>query len=141
MAETTADVSFGVILKKGGAAIGDTYTDFGLEITNLTPPGWTREDQDATHHQSPNGWAESIMSAIKRQTPFPIELNWVPANTGAIKTAFEAAAKVYWEIEFPDGSSVKVKAGMTEFTPGDMTTEGKMTASATFSPTGEPTWA
>lgn len=140
MAETEADVAFGVILKKGGATIGDTYTDFGLELTNVTPPGWTREDIDATHHQSPNGWAESIASAIKKQTPISCEFNWVPANTGTIKTAFEGD-KVYWKIEFPDGSSVIVKAGFTEFTPGAMTPDGKMSGTATLSPTGEPTWA
>lgn len=141
MAETEAEVAFGVVLKKGGALIGDTYTDFGLELTSVTPPGWTREDIDATHHQSPDGWAESILSAVKKQTSVPIELNWVPSNTGTVKTAFEATAKVFWKIEFPDGSSLITKAGISEFTPGAMTPDGKMTATATLSPSGEPTWA
>lgn len=141
MATTEADVAFGVVLKKGGAAIDDAYSDFGLELTSVTAPGWTREDIDATHHQSPDGWAESILSAVKKQTALAIEFNWVPANTGSIKAAFEAATKVYWKIEFPDGSSVIVKAGMSEFTPGAMTPDGKMTGTASFSPTGEPTWA
>lgn len=142
MAATEAEVSFGVILKKGGALIGDTYTDFGLELTNVTAPGWAREAIDATHHQSPDGWGEIIMSGVRRQKPFTAEFNWVAANTGTIKTAFEAAALSYWKIEFPDGSSVITKIGITDFSPGDgMTPEGKMTGSAEFTPSGEPTWA
>jgi hypothetical protein len=142
MAATEAEVAFGVILKKGGAAIGDAYTDWGLELTNVTAPGWTREAIDATHHQSPDGWGEIIMSGVKRQKPFTAEFNWVAGNTGTIKTAFEAAALSYWKIEFPDGSSVITKLGVTDFSPGDgMTPEGKMTGSAEFTPSGEPTWA
>lgn len=141
MAATEAEIAFGVILKKGGAAIGDAYSDWGLEITNVTAPGWTREALDATHHQSPNGWGEIIMSGIKRQKAFTVEFNWIAANTGAVKTAFEAVMS-FWSIEFPDGSSVKTKIGITDFSPGDgMTPDGKMTGSAEFTPSGEPTWA
>lgn len=138
---TTADIAFGVILKKGGAAIGDAYTDWGLEITNATAPGWTREAIDATHMASPDGWAEAIMSGIKKQTPFNIEFNWIASFTGTIKTAFEVSTMVYWKIEFPDGSSVITLAGVSGFSPGGMTPDGKMTASCDFAPSGEPTWA
>lgn len=142
MAETAADAAFGVILKRGGALIGDAYTDWGLEITNVTAPGWTREAIDATHHQSPNGWGEIIMSGVKRQKPFTVEFNWIASNTGSVKTAFEVEDTVYWSIEFPDGSSVKTKMGISDFSPGDgMTPDGKMTGSAEFTPSGEPTWA
>lgn len=140
MAATEAEIAFGVILKKGGAAIGDAYTDWGMELTSATAPGFTREDIDATHHQSPNGWAESILSAIKKQKPFTIEFNWVVANTSDVLAAM-VGEKVHWKIEFPDGSSVITKAGVSDFSPGDMTPDGKMTASAEFSPSGEPTWA
>jgi hypothetical protein len=141
MAATNAEAAFGVVLKKGGAAIGDAYTDFGLELDDVTAPGFTREALDATHHQSPNGWGEIILSAIKRQKPFSASFNWVAANTGAIKTAFEGDL-AYWKIEFPDGSSVITKLGITDFSPGEsMTPDGKMTGSAEFTPGGEPTWA
>lgn len=142
MADSEADVAFGVILKKGGAAIGDAYSDWGVEITNISVPGWTRAAIDVTHHQSPNGWGEVIMSAIKRQKPFSINFNWVPADTGAIKTAFEASAMSYWKIEIPDGSSVITKLGITDFSPGEsMTPDGKMEGTAELTPSGEPTWA
>lgn len=139
--ESEADVAFGVILKKGGALVGDAYVDLGLELTNVTAPGWTREAIDTTHHQSPNGWAEGILSAIKRQKPVSVEFNWIPANTGAIKTAFEAGVS-FWSIEFPDGSSVKTKLGFTDFSPGEsMTPDGKMSGTGELTPFGEPVWA
>lgn len=141
MAATDADIAFGVVLKKGGAAIGDAYTDWGLEITDATAPGFTRAAIDATHMASPDGWGEVIMSGIKTQKPFTVEFNWIVANTGTIKTAMEAAAMVYWKFEFPDGSSVITKAGISDFSPGSMTPDGKMSGSAEMTPTGEPTWA
>lgn len=141
MAATEAEAAFGVVLKKGGALIGDAYSDWGLEITDATPPGWTREALDATHHQSPNGWGEIIMSGVKRQKPFTIEFNWIVANTGVIKTALEASDVVYWKFEFPDGSSVITLAGISDFSPGAQPVDGKMTGSLEFTPSGEPTWA
>ena len=141
MAASAAKASFGVILKKGGAAIGDAYTDWGLEITDATAPGWTREAIDATHHQSPDGWGEVIMSGIKRQKPFTPEINWIVSATGTIKTELEAAAMVHWKFEFPDGSSVITKAGVSDFSPGGAPVDGKFTGSVEFTPTGEPTWA
>ena len=141
MAATAADIAFGVILKKGGTAIGDAYTDWALEITDATAPGWTREAMDATHMASPDGWAEVIMSGVKKQKPFTVSFNWIASFTGTIKTAFELTAMVYWKFEFPDGSSVITLAGVSDFSPGGMTPEGKMTGSCEFSPSGEPTWA
>lgn len=141
MAATEAEISLGVVLKKGTTAIDGAYTDFGLEITNATAPGWTRAANDATHMASPNGWGEVIMSGIKQQKPFTVEFNWIVGDTGDVKTAMEADDMVYWKIEFPDNSSVITKAGISDFSPGGMDPAGKMTGSCEFTPSGEPTWA
>lgn len=141
MSETQAEIAFGVILKKGGAAIGDAYSDWGLEITNVTAPGFTRAAIDATHHQSPNGWGEVIMSGIKTQKPFTIEFNLIAANVGDVKTELEVASMSYWQVLFPDGSSVKSKLGISDFSPGGAAPDGKLTGSIEFTPSGEPTWA
>ena len=140
MAETQAEVAFGVILKQGGALIGSAYSDYGLEITSITPPGFTRAAIGATHMASPDGWGEAIMSSIKEQKPFSVEFNWIVGNTGDVKTAMEGVM-TFWSIEFADGSSVKTKLGVSDFSPGSLTPDGKMTASAEFTPSGEPTWA
>lgn len=140
MAETQAAVAFGIILKKGGAAISDTYTDYGWEITSITPPGFSRAAIGATHMASPNGWSEAIMSGIKEQKPFTVELNWIVANTAALKT-LTTGSMAWWQVLFPDGSSVKAKLGISDFSPGALTPDGKMSASVELTPTGEPTWA
>ena len=141
MDATAAEVAFGVVLKKGGALIGDAYSDWGLEITDATPPGFSRTANDASHHASPNGWGEVIMSGLKRQKPFTLEVNWILADTGTIKTQLEAASMVHWKFEFPDGSSVITLAGISDFSPGAQPVDGKMSASLEFTPSGEPTWA
>lgn len=141
MAASEADIAFGIVLKKGGAAIGDAYSDWGLEIVDVTVPGFSRAAVDATHHQSPDGWGEMIFSGVKRQKPFTVEVNWIVANTGTIQTELEEDTIVYWKIEFPDGSSLITKLGVTDFSPGGAPVDGKMSASIEFTPTGKPTWA
>lgn len=141
MAASEADIAFGVVLKKGGAAIGDAYSDWGLEIVGVTVPGFSRAAIDATHHQSPDGWGEMIFSGVKRQKPFTAEVNWIVANTGTIQTELEEDTIVYWKFEFPDGSSLITKLGVTDFSPGAAPVDGKMSASIEFTPTGKPTWA
>lgn len=140
MAATEAQIAFGTKLLKGGATVGASYSDLGLEITNISAPGWTREAIDATHHQSPNGYSEAIMSGVKRQTPFTVEINWLPGDTGDLKDNLELDEMVFWKVEFPDGSSVACKMGLTGFEPGDMTVDGKMSATLTMTPSGEPVW-
>jgi hypothetical protein len=141
MAVTEAELTLGVVLKKGGALIGDAYSDWGLEITDVTVPGFSRAAIDATHHGSPDGWAEAIMSGVKRQKPFTLEVNWIVSATGTIKTELEASSMVHWKFEFPDGSSVITKAGISDFAPGAAPVDGKFSATLEFTPTGEPTWA
>lgn len=142
MAETAGSAAFGVVLKKGGTAVTDTYTDYGLEIIDVGIPGWSREAIDATHHASPNGWGEVIMAGVRRQQPFSVSINWIAENTGDLKAEIEGAM-AWWKIEFPDAgdSYVAFKAGVTGFEFDGATPDGKLGATITFTPSGEPTWA
>lgn len=137
--ETQAEATFGVILKKESNTPG-VYADFGFEVVDVTPPGWTEAAIDATHHQSPNGWGEIIMSGIRRLKPFTVEINWIAAETYVIKDLFEGGV-ANWQILFPDGTtSLTFAAGTTDFSPGAMPVEGKMSATVEFTPSGEPEW-
>lgn len=141
MAATNAKATLGIVLKKGGAAIGDAYSDWALEIVDVTVPGFSRAALGVTHHASPDGWGEVIMSGVKQQKPFTLEVNWIVSATGTIKTELEASSMVHWKFEFPDGSSVITKAGISDFAPGAAPVDGKFGATLEFTPTGEPTWA
>jgi len=142
MAATEASAAFGIVLKKGGAAVGDAYTDYGLEIVDVGIPGWTREAIEASHHASPSGWGEVIMSGLRRQTPFSVTINWIAGDTGDLKSEIEGDP-VFWKIELQDAdtSSVSFKAGVTGFEIDTAAPDGKLGATLTFTPSGEPTWA
>lgn len=140
MADTEATIGYGVILKKGdGGSPTEAFTDFGLEITSAGAPGVSRSTSDVSHMQSPDGYTEMIFG-LKTTKPFTVEFNWVPADTGSIKTVLEAGKK-NWQIVFPDNSSCTVAAGITDLDISGLTPDGKMSASATFTPTGKATWA
>lgn len=138
--ETQAEDTFGVVLKKETSP--STFADFGLEIVDITPPGWSKAAIDATHHASPNGWGEIIMSAIKRQKPFTVEINWLASETYVIKDVFDASdGVVNWQILFPDTSTTcTFAAGASDFSPGPMPVEGKASATVELTPSGEPIW-
>lgn len=135
-----ADAAYGVILKKGTTSSGGSYSDWGLELTNVPPPGFSRTAIDTSHHGS--AWATVIMSGLKRMKPFTVEVNWDISETNTIKTEMEAADMVYWKVEFGDGSSSLIfRAGISDFTPGGLDPDGKATASIEFTPSGEGIWA
>lgn len=140
MAATQASASFGAILKKETVPSGGTYSDWGLEITSITPPGFATEAIDATHMTSPNGWRERIANGVRDQKPIALEVNWIPSLTGTIKTAL-TAGKANWQILFPDNSVVTFAAILTDFSPSALVVDGKHTASLELTPSGEPTWA
>lgn len=139
MAATEAEAAYGVVLKKGGTAVTDAYTDFGLEIIDVGIPGWTREAIDVTHHASPNGWGEMIMSGVQRQQPFSLTINWIPGNTGDLKDEIEGDM-AWWKIEFPDVGTTYLAffAGVTGFEFDNAAPDGKLGATLTFTPSGEP---
>jgi hypothetical protein len=140
MTATAADIGYGTILKKGNAdGPPETFTDFGLEITSVAAPGISRTAIDATHMQSPNSYKEMIYGMLTTK-PFNLEFNWVPANTGDIKDAIEGDPG-NWQILFPDNATVTFTGAFTDFDVAGLTPDGKMTGSATFTPTGQATWA
>lgn len=139
MAETEADIAFGAFLQKGdGGSPTEAFTDIGLEITGTGAPGISRSSQDATHMKSPNGYTELIYG-LRTSTPFNLELNFVPSDTPTV-VAWMEGDKGNWRTTFPDGEYVTYAGAFTNFEIGSLTPDGKMTASATFTPTGKATW-
>lgn len=139
MTDTAADVWYGTILKKETAPSSGTYSDFGLEITNVSAPGISRSAIDATHMQSPSQYTEMIFGTMTTK-PITIEFNLVPSGVGTLKTAVETG-KVNWQVVFPDTSSVTFAAGITDLDIAAGGPDGKMTGSLTLTPSGVPTWA
>lgn len=124
---------------KFGIKSGATYTNVA-EVTNITPPGWTRETVEATHLNSDDGYKEFI-AGLKEGTEATLTINFVPTAADALLTAFETGAGDY-RIVFPSGTVGLMFAGIvTAYEPGELVSTDKMTAALTIKATGKPTLA
>jgi len=136
MPATAAQIGLG---SKFGIKNGSSYSDTA-EVTNITLPGWTRNTVDATHLQSPEGWAEFI-AGLKTASDCTFTINWIPAISDPLLTAFDAG-KGDFQVIFPSGTLAMQFTGIvTNYTPGEVSPEGKLTAQVTIKPSGKPVLA
>ncbi|WJS86703.1 phage tail tube protein [Paracoccus sp. TOH] len=133
MPETNAQIGLG---SRFGIKNGATYTPVA-EVTRITPAGWSRNTVDATHLESPDAWAEFI-AGLKSASDCTFDVNWVPAVSDPLLAAFEAG-KGEFQLLFPGGTVALQFSGIvTAFTPGEISPEGKLSASVTIKPSGKP---
>lgn len=138
---SAARPGYSTILKKGNGGSPESFSDYGLEITNIDGIGFSREAIDATHLQSAGGYREFI-PGLKTQTPITVEIQWVASGTGALQTLLEASSPLgNWQVLFPDNSKVTFSAMISSFKLGAVTPDGKLTATVELTPSGAPTWA
>ena len=104
------------------------------EVTRIKPPGWTRGSEDATHLGSPDDVKEFI-AGMKEMSDSSFDINWVPSVTDVLLGAFMDEDGKY-EITAPNGVRIQFRGFITNYEPGDMTADGKMTASITVKPAG-----
>jgi predicted secreted protein len=139
---TEADIGFGTAFKTGNGADPNEIFTAMAEVTNITPPGMSRDTVDVTHEQSPEAWREFI-AGLKDAGEVSIDMNFVPGGTDAAALMAELsltgkAAKKNRKIVFPDGSEFAFKAILTGYEP-DAPIDDKMSASVTFKVSGKPT--
>jgi predicted secreted protein len=133
MPATNAKIGLGTRL---GIKSGSNYTAVA-EVTRITPAGWSRNTVDATHLESPDGWAEFI-AGLKTASDCTFDVNWVPAASDPLLAAFEAGEGEF-QLLFPSATVAMQFAGIvTEFKPGEVSPEGKLSASVTIKPSGKP---
>jgi hypothetical protein len=117
---------------------GASYTNVA-EVTNITPPQYTRDAIEATHHASPNSYREYIPGMIDGGE-VSIEINYVPSNADVIIAALQSSSAGQFRITHANGVSVTFSAVVTGYSP-ETPIDGKMSATATFKVSGRPTWA
>ncbi|WP_017999924.1 phage tail tube protein [Paracoccus sp. N5] len=133
MPATNAQIGLG---SRFGIKNGATYTAVA-EVTRITPAGWSRNTVDATHLESPDAYAEFI-AGLKTGSDCTFDVNWIPAPSDPLLAAFEAGDGDF-QILFPSGTVAMQFAGVvTEFKPGEVSPEGKLSASVTIKPSGKP---
>jgi hypothetical protein len=128
--------TFGVTLKIGtaGGALSAV-----AELTNVTPPAWSRDAIDATTHDSPSGAAEYIPDGVYDPGEIKLEGNLISGSTDddRLVAAIAAGTLLDWEIEIKAASGTKTMSGsdafLTDYTYGDMPVKGgKQTFTATL---------
>ena len=76
------------------------------EITNISGPEETLDIEDATSHDSPDGY-ESVVATILRSGNVTLETNFVPGNSGhqELRTALRKRRLVPCHLVFPDSTT------------------------------------
>ncbi|MGY9046063.1 hypothetical protein P775_14250 [Puniceibacterium antarcticum] len=133
MPRTKANTGYGSKFGIEGATPGD-YAD-QAEVTRIKPIGFSRDEEDATHLQSPDMLKEFI-GAMLEATPCEFDFNWEPKAPDPMMDAFLAKSGKY-QITAPNGVKMQFEGFFLTYEPGELT-NGKMTATATIRPHGLP---
>lgn len=123
-----------------GIKIGEanTFTKIA-QITNLTPPGMTRDTIDATHLESPDGYKEFI-AGLKESGEATITVHYDPSTSDTLVEAFEAGAGAF-QITFPNKVTLTFDGIVTGYELNDVVADDKMTATFTVKCSGRPVLA
>lgn len=123
---------------------GTTFDAIG-NITSVSGPGFSRDTEDVTAHDSPNDYREFIGTLVDGGE-VTADLNWDPKDTtGATNTTtlllgdLENQDPVNYQIAFPDGSKFEAALLITGFET-DHPHDGKHEGSLTFKVSGKPTF-
>lgn len=139
---TRARIGYGAKFQNGNDSSPETFTDLvGIEITNITPPGPTRDSIDASHELSPDSYREFI-AGLSDAGEVSIEFNFVPTAAGYATLLGEfatssASATKTRRIVFPDTSYFQFEGFLTGL-PIETPLDDKMSATATWKITGRP---
>jgi len=128
---------YGVKLRMSGTEIA--------EITDITPPGLSRDTFEASHHQSPDRWKE-FRKALKDGGEVSLTIQYIPTNsthnaaTGILSDFADDTTIRSWDLVFPDTAATTwtFSAIVTGFAPGP-DREGKLSADVTLKVSGKPT--
>ena len=129
------------------AAIGYQMT-FGIwngtsfvnvaEVTNVTPPQYSRDAIEATHHGSPFAYREFIAGMMSAGES-TVEINYTPSAVDPILTSMRAGLGRY-RITVNNGMTFTFDGIITSYSP-ETPLDGKMAAAITIQVSGRPTEA
>lgn len=133
---TDADIGYG---SKYEIKIAGTFELMG-EVFEIVPGEETTERVRATHMQSP-GRRHEYISGMIDSGEGTFQLNWVPGNgtDTKIRALKASGEKTEHRITFPNGVTCTYDAIITGFSKA-LPLEDRMTATVTFSPSGDETW-
>lgn len=130
--------AFGTTLNRGDGESSETFTPLA-NVTNITPPSISRDTEDVTAHDSPDGWREFI-GLLKDGGEVSIDINYNPTVHDTLLDDFDDVDPRNYNVTFPDASVWSFAAILTGFEP-DAPHDGKLAASLTFKVTGAVSFA
>ena len=121
------------------------YTGYGItiafsngflaEITDTTPPSWSRGAIDVSHTASPDGARQFIMQDLVDYGELAVTLNFDPSAVAPIHDDFETTT-----ITMPDGATWTFQGALQDYSStGPL--DDRMTATATIKVSGKITIA
>jgi predicted secreted protein len=126
----------------------DTWTTVA-EVTNITPPSYARDAQDATHTESTDGFREFI-AGLSDAGEMSCELNLVPdsATMDLVLETFDVRTLQQVRVLFADGTQTGPSPTCSRFTCSAIITgfameaplDDKMAATLTAKISGKPTF-
>ena len=125
----------------GGTATGIAETFATLaEVGDIKGPELTRDDIDATTHDSPDDF-EELLSGLKKSGNVTFKVNWNPSNpthagTGSLWAHYGTGDSVNFEVESPRGDVMAFAANVNGIGP-DFPVNGLIAADITLKVTGE----
>ncbi|MEW7009490.1 phage tail tube protein [Lentilitoribacter sp. EG35] len=135
---TEAEIGHGSEWRRGDGADPEVFTKLA-EITSINGISVTKDTEDATHMDSPERW-EEVISSIKRTGEISIEMNFDPdgaTTTNCLADVNSNTPKNYQFASPNDDVEWIILCHATGFELG-VPMESKMTATATYKPTGKP---
>ena len=142
---TDGMAAFGTLIKIGDGEASETFTTIA-EVTNIGGPGLKLDTEEVTHHGSTGGYKEHVATLLEAGE-ISLDLNFIPTNATQSQTSGLIADMVArtlrnFQLVFPDSGSTTwtFAAYVTSFQPA-APVGGKLAASVTLKPSGQPTLA
>lgn len=137
--------ALGVQLELGDGSPTEVFTPVA-QLTNLGGPELIVETQDATAHDSADGYREHL-ETLRSYGEIPLEGLWDPAHashdgTDGLLSKAEAEGPHNWKIIFPTDTPVTLAltASLVNLKFGDAPIDGVLPFSGSLKITGKPVW-
>ena len=117
---------------------GSAYVNVA-EITNVSPPQYSRDAVETTHMLSTNKYRTFIPGLLDAGEA-SLTLNYDASAADVIIAAMEAGTGQF-KITFGDANAVVFNAVVTGYQIAEMSPEAKQSATATFKVSGQPVWS
>jgi hypothetical protein len=99
MAQSEAQIGYGTLLKIGNDASPQVFTTIA-EVKSISGFGFTANEVDVTHMESPGGYTERI-AGMKDGDTLTVLLNMTRSQSLSLKARWEAGLVIDFELNFP----------------------------------------